>query len=90
LTKGHCSENHDTISGDLVVKVTVEEDEEYRREKDDLVSNLQISLADAITGKTIQYTNFDGSLKTIEIKPGTQANDKIIFKNLVKVALFFI
>jgi DnaJ-class molecular chaperone len=66
------------------VNVTVEEDEEYKRENDDLVSDLEISLAEAIVGKTIQYNNFDGSLKTIEIKPGTQANEKIIFKNLVR------
>jgi len=61
----------------------LEDDKEYKREKDDLISGLRISLADAITGKTIQYTNFDGTLKTIEIKPGAQANEKIIFKNLV-------
>ncbi len=66
------------------MNVTVEEDEEYKRENDDLVSDLEISLAEAIVGKTIQYNNFDGSLKTIEIKPGTQANEKIIFKNLVR------
>ena len=66
------------------MNVTVEEDEEYKRENDDLVSDLEISLAEAIVGKMIQYNSFDGSLKTIEIKPGTQANEKIMFKNLVR------
>lgn len=61
----------------------MDENAEYKRENDDLISYLQISLADAITGRSIQYTNFDGSLKTIDIKPGTQANEKIVFKNLV-------
>jgi DnaJ-class molecular chaperone len=71
----------------LLIKINLEEDKEYIREKDDLISSLRISLADAITGKTIQYTNFDGTLKTIEIKPGAQAKEKIIFKNLV---IFFL
>jgi len=42
-----------------------------------------VDLTDAIFGGTIEFTNFDGSIKTIKIKPGSQTNDKILLKNLV-------
>jgi len=48
-----------------------------------LISNLEISLTEAIFGGKRQLMSFDGSLKSIEIRPGTQSSDKVIFKNLV-------
>ncbi len=51
---------------------------------------MEISLIEAIFGANKQYMSFDGSLKTIEIKPGTQSNDKIIFKNMVIISLLLI
>jgi len=44
---------------------------------------LEITLAEAILGKNLQYMSFDGNLRTIDIKPGTQANENILFKNTV-------
>jgi len=72
------------MNGDLVITVKIEEDNIYRRVNDDLVSDLEISITDAIFGGIIEYSTIDGSVKSVEIKPGTQANKKIIIKNLVK------
>lgn len=83
LIKGHSSENKDLVNGDLVITVKVQNDKIYRRENDDLVSDFEVSIAEAIFGGKIEYSNFDGTLKRIDINPGTQANDKILFKNFV-------
>lgn len=61
----------------------VQEDKIYRRENDNLVCDLEISIADAIFGGSLKFTNFDGTVNTVGIEPGTQPNDKISFKGLV-------
>jgi len=48
-----------------------------------LTSDLEILIADAIIGGSFNIQNFDGSEMMINLKPGTQFNDKIIFKNSV-------
>jgi len=83
LIKGNCSEDNEALNGDLIIKIKVQEEIEFKRENDDLISEMEITLIDAILGGNKQYISFDGSLRSIEIKPGTQSNDKILFKNLV-------
>ena len=65
------------------MKVNVETNKEYSRINDDLISDLNIELIEAIFGANIQYTSFDGNLKSINIKAGTQPEDKIVFKEMV-------
>ncbi len=66
-----------------MVKVNVQENKSYSRINDDLICELNIDLLDAIFGANIQYTTFEGNLKTLEIKEGTQPEDKICFKGMV-------
>ena len=65
------------------MKVKVEKNKEFSRINDDLISDLNIELIEAIFGANIQYTSFDGNLRSIEIKEGTQPEDKIFFKGMV-------
>lgn len=67
----------------MIIKVNIEEDLEYKRINDDLVSNFEISLKDAIFGANYEIINYDGTKKIIEINSGTQSEDKIHFKGLV-------
>ncbi len=83
MIKGNCSEDNEALNGDLIIKIKVYEEKEFKRENDDLITEMEITLIDAILGGNKQYISFDGSLRRIEIKPGTQSNDKILFKNLV-------
>lgn len=85
MIKGHSIDNKDLINGDLIITVKIKEDNIYRRVNDDLVSDLEISIADAIFGGIIEYSTIDGSVKSVEINPGTQANKKIMIKNFVKI-----
>lgn len=67
----------------MIIKINIEEDLEYKRINDDLVSNFEISLKDAIFGAVYEIINYDGAKKIIEIYSGTQSEDKIYFKGLV-------
>ena len=66
----------------------MEEHTEFKRINDDLVTDLEISLKDAILGGKLEFRNFDGIKKELEIKPGTQSEDKILFKELVYINFY--
>lgn len=44
--KGSC--NEDLVYGDLIIKVTVKPNNKFKREGNDVISNLTLSLADVI------------------------------------------
>lgn len=72
------------------MKISIEENKKYSRNNDDLICDLNIDLIEAIFGTNIQYTGFDGNLRSIDIKEGTQPEDKIYFKGMVKIFFIFL
>jgi molecular chaperone DnaJ len=68
-------------SGDLYVRVTVEEDERFRREGSDLVTVVDVSAARAMLGGTISVPTLDGD-RDIEVPPGAQPGDRVVLEGL--------
>jgi DnaJ-class molecular chaperone len=52
----------------------------FRRDGNDVVSELKVSMADAVLGRDIEVETVDGSVK-IRIRPGTQSNTMIRLKD---------
>jgi DnaJ-class molecular chaperone len=86
---GNASDSSDIMNGDLLVKVSVENTNylNMKRVNDDIHYNLEINLIDAIFGCKKEIITIENKLEIIEVKPGTQNDEKIIFEKKVK---FFI
>lgn len=56
---GEQATNPNEISGNLVVRIIVENHPDFTRQEDDLIYNCKISLRESIIGKTITINNFD-------------------------------
>ncbi len=67
-------------SGDLYVKVHVQEHQKFMRKGDDVLSKLKISFTQAALGDKIDVDTLDGNIK-IKISPGTQSGDLLKIKN---------
>lgn len=82
---GNASDSPDIMNGDLLVKVLVENSNlpNMKRNGEDLEYDLKLNLTDAIFGAKIEIRLIDGKSEIIEIKPGSQFYDKIIFKERV-------
>ena len=67
-------------SGDLYIKIFVEENKIYKREKNNLILNYDVKFTEAVLGKKdilkSSFGNFD-----IHIKEGTQIGENIILKS---------
>ena len=59
------------VNGDLLVVIEEEEHPELKRDDNDLLYNLYISVIDAILGCDVEVPSIDGKLR-IKIEPGTQ------------------
>lgn len=70
-SKGNAA-NNGGVNGDLLVLIEEEAHKELEREGNDLIHNLQLNVADAILGASIEVPTVDGKAK-IKIEPGTQA-----------------
>ncbi|MCI1779978.1 MAG: molecular chaperone DnaJ [Bacteroidales bacterium] len=68
--KGNAAKNGG-INGDLLVVIQEESDPELKRDGNDLIYSLFISVPDAISGTTAEIPSVDGKLR-IKIDPGTQ------------------
>ncbi len=68
-------------NGDLYVFISIKEHETYERDGADLYIKTPISMVKAALGGEFNITGIDGQKITVEIKPGTQPNDKIRLKN---------
>jgi molecular chaperone DnaJ len=66
--------------GDLFVAVTVEPDEAFMREGDDLVYRLDITMIDATLGTTAYIPALDGDIE-LELPAGTQPGDVKVYRN---------
>ncbi len=70
----------DSISGDLFITAKVLPHPEFRRVDDNVLYNLEISIAQAALGLKLEIETLDGKEK-ITIKPGTQPNTKIVLRS---------
>ena len=70
----------DSINGDLFVTVRVIPYPGFKREGNDVLSNIEISFAQAALGCRLEVETLDGK-EEINIKPGTQPKEKIILKS---------
>jgi len=63
-------------AGDLYVVVTVEEDDRFHRDENDLVVDVSISFGTAVLGGEIEVETLHGK-KKVKIKAGTQNNSEV-------------
>ncbi len=75
-----------SINGDLFITVRVIPHPGFKRDGNNIISNVEISFAQAALGCMLEVETLDGK-EEIKIKPGTQPNDKIILKSMGMVQL---
>ncbi|MUU50906.1 DnaJ domain-containing protein [Helicobacter pylori] len=68
-----------TGRGDLLLEIHIEEDEMYRREKDDIIQIFDLPLKTALFGGKIEITTWHKTL-TLTIPPNTKAMQKFRIK----------
>lgn len=66
-------------AGDLYVLITVEPDEHFVREGDDLVYRLDVTMIEAALGSTVHIPALDGSFD-MEVPAGTQPGDVKVYR----------
>ncbi|WQX25653.1 DnaJ domain-containing protein [Helicobacter pylori] len=69
-----------TGRGDLLLQIHIEEDEMYRREKDDIIQNFDLPLKTALFGGKIEIATWHKTL-TLTIPPNTKAMQKFRIKD---------
>ncbi len=74
------SKGGDSIHGDLLITVRVKSHPVLKRDRDDVISELDVSFAQAALGTRIEMETLDG-LQEIDIRPGTQPGSKIVLKS---------
>ncbi|KAF5277934.1 hypothetical protein FQR65_LT15900 [Abscondita terminalis] len=78
--KGHGSEGiNGGPKGDLYITFTIDKDQQFRREKNDLYTNLNVDLYTAVLGGEATLDTFGGKVK-LKIKPETQNGAKMRLK----------
>lgn len=84
---GNASQSSDEANGDLVIKVVVENTiPNLERLADDVLYTINLSLVEAIFGCKKEFVTLENKKETVEVKPGLQFDEKIVFKN--KVGLY--
>lgn len=63
-------------NGDLYIRFTIRNNTKFRREGDNLISNVNLNLYTAILGGEITASTFDGKVK-LKVKPGTENETKV-------------
>ncbi len=66
-------------AGDLYVHVRTLPDDVFRRDGDDLLATIRISVAQAALGTALTLDTFDGDLEVV-IEPGTQPGRELAFR----------
>lgn len=62
---------HGGVNGDLFVLITEEEQDDFERDGNDLIYDLEVSYPDAVLGSTVEVPTVEGKVK-IKIDEGTQ------------------
>ncbi len=75
-----------------MVKVVVDNSHcpQITRIEDDIHHLLEINLIDAIFGTRMQVTTIDEKVEILDIRPGWQSDEKIVFENRVRILVFSI
>lgn len=68
-------------AGDIYLEVSVRAHAVFARDGDDIVATLEVPVADAALGCTIEIETFDGTSK-VEVKAGAQHGDLVTLKGL--------
>ena len=66
-------------AGDLFVHMRVADHDRYQREDDDLVTDIEVSIAQAALGSTIQLPTLDGD-EVLDVPSGTQHGREFVLK----------
>jgi len=77
--KGEGESVDNGINGDLVVRIRVKPHEKFKRDGADIFYNANISMIDAVLGKTIVVPTLEGTEK-LTVEQGTQPNSIIKLK----------
>ena len=75
-----------SINGDLYVVISIASHPLFRREDNNIISNLDISFTQAILGTKLEVETIDG-MEEIIIEPGTQPNTRLVLKSRGMVEL---
>lgn len=76
--KGNAAKNGG-INGDLLVVIEEEPHPELKREGNDLIYNLNLNVADAVLGSSVEIPTVEGKAK-IKVEPGTLAGQVLRLK----------
>ena len=68
-------------SGDLFLNINIEEDKNFYRRNDDLVTHLNLTYPQLVLGAQIEITNIDGSKESIKIPKGCPVGKEILLVN---------
>ncbi|MCY4418744.1 MAG: molecular chaperone DnaJ [Cytophagales bacterium] len=68
------------LAGDLIISIKEEQDNRFRRDGNDILYLLPVSILDAILGANVQVPTISGDVK-IDISPGTQSGKLLRLKN---------
>lgn len=74
VTKDEYNQVH---NGDLIVRVSVQKDPVFKREKNDLVVNQEILMTTAALGGEIVVPTLDGQKIKLKIRPGVQSGRRL-------------
>ena len=78
---GHASDIFAGVSGDLLLTVKVKPHELFQREGLNIVSEVPLSLTQAILGCTVTVDTLDGKMN-VEVSPGVSDGEELTLKNL--------
>ena len=70
------------LAGDAYIEVTVEKDEIFTRDGDNLIYHLPLNIAEAALGVQVDIPTLEGKPRPVDIPAGTQPNSKFRIKNL--------
>ena len=77
---GHASDVIQGVSGDLLLTVKVKQHPVFKQESRNIISEVHVSLSEAILGSKITIDTADGKLN-IEVPPGTNEDDELVLKH---------
>lgn len=73
--------NNGGPNGNILIYITVESHEFFKREGFNIYIDYPMSFVQAALGDTVEVPNLINEMKTVEIKPGTQDKGQFVIKN---------
>ena len=64
-------------SGDLILRISIAKDKQYKRVGDDLECTITLTYPQLVFGSKVEVTNIDGSKKTIKVPKGCTVGERI-------------